>query len=312
MPQYSEKPIIISLSVDILPGSEAAFAAWQAALSATAARASGFISLEFLSPETHQRQWVVVLRFASFTAAETWTQSPQHQALIDELKQFSLSHKINETTSSESNVNEGVTQMIFAEVLPGKLAAFHAWSSKIHAEEAKFPGFRGVYIQSPIHGNATHWITLLRFDSIPHLDNWLDSTERRQLLKEAAPLVRAFESHRIISPYAGWFASIAKVSEVPPVWKQTMLVLLVLFPIVMLEMKYLSPLTKGLDISLATFIGNAISVCLISFPLMPLAIKCLGWWLSPSTSRLGHNALTGTLAVLVLYLVEIAAFWRFL
>src|SRR5262249_32985415 len=142
--------------------------------------------------------------------------------------------------------------------------------------------FRGVYVKSPTPGQGENWITLLRFDSQEHLDRWLTSKERKEVLKEARPLITSLESHRVISPFAGWFASTATDGRIPPVWKQTCLVLLVLFPIVMLELKFLLPLTKNLNLSVGTFIGNAISVTLVSWPMMPIAIYFLRWWLSPS------------------------------
>ena len=91
-----------------------------------------------------------------------------------------------------------------------------------------------------------------------------------------------------------------------------MIVLLVLFPIVMLEIKFLSPLTSGLNPSLATFIGNAISVSLVSWPMIPIAIWFLEWWLSPQEDKRLQATLVGTGVVLLLYLLEIALLWRLL
>lgn len=167
-------------------------------------------------------------------------------------------------------------------------------------------------MQSPPQGKSGHWITLLQFDTMDHLDRWLQSPERLALIKESAPIVSALETHRVISPYAGWFASIARVANLPPAWKQSMITLLVLFPIVMLELKYLNPLTVGLGASLSTFIGNALSVALISFPVMPIAIWLLGWWLSPDPRNEPAATRYGTLLVILLYLIEIAIFWFFL
>jgi antibiotic biosynthesis monooxygenase (ABM) superfamily enzyme len=116
----------------------------------------------------------------------------------------------------------------------------------------------------------------------------------------------------MITPYAGWFSPIAKTGEIPAVWKQTMIVLLILFPIVMLELKYLSPWTSNLNPSLSTFIGNAISVSLIAWPMMPIAILFLGWWLSPKGFDIRRATIIGTCLLILLYLVEIAIFWNLL
>lgn len=140
------------------------------------------------------------------------------------------------------------------------------------------------------------------------LENWLQSPERNAVLQESLPLISSLVSHHVISPYSGWFASISKTGVQPPLWKQTLLILLVLFPIVMFEMKYLSPLTKNLNPALGMFIGNAISVALISFPMLPLAIHFLKWWLTTSSIT---TTFLGTGVVVLLYLIELAFFWNY-
>lgn len=107
-------------------------------------------------------------------------------------------------------------------------------------------------------------------------------------------------------------AAEAKEQQLPALWKQTMVVLLVLFPIVMFEFKYLTPLLKDLDISLSTFIGNMISVSLISFPGMQVVFYFLGWWLTPKPGT-GKIVITaGTFLVVALYVLEVWFFWGFI
>lgn len=95
-----------------------------------------------------------------------------------------------------------------------------------------------------------------------------------------------------------------------PVWKQMMIVLLMLFPIVMLELIFLSPYLSTLHFSLATFIGNAISVALLSWPFMSIAIYCLNWWLTPINMTTGKS-IAGALLVIGLYVIEVVFFWYF-
>jgi uncharacterized protein len=124
-------------------------------------------------------------------------------------------------------------------------------------------------------------------------------------------LISSIESHRIYSPFAGWFKSLQETAgELPAAWKQTMIVLLVLYPIVMLELKYLNPFLTGLNPSLGMFIGNAISASLVSWPLVPIAIYFLKWWLVPKDPHRLRDTLLGTVVVLVLYIIEVAVFWK--
>lgn len=312
----AEKSTFLSTRVFVKPDFKSAFADWQGHLNAKIAAFPGFVSLEILSPEKPaELEWVIIQRFYTAEHALAWQKSEERKELIDELRKLLVDEgpeAIQETEiESKELLRGGVTEVFITQVNPEKDSAFRKWIAKIHQIEAKFPGFRGVYVQSPSIGQGKNWITLLQFDSPENLDRWLASPEREQILSESKPMIASFESHSVISPYAGWFSSIAKRGELPPVWKQTMLILLVLFPIVMLELKFLNPLTTFLGPSLSTFIGNAISVTLISWPMMPIAIWYLGWWLAPEGKKLS-KAVLGTGVVLLLYLIEIAVFWKLL
>ena len=309
MPLYIEQPTLITLEIDVAPGQEAAFIDWQAEFNARIVVFPGFVSLEFLSPSEMQKGWLVVQRFATPEAAAAWHQSEQFELLKEKLHSITSPGGMRENFSTASSLRTGVTEVIVAQVNPDNERAYRTWSAKIHQAEARFAGFRGVYVQAPSN-NQGHWITLLQFDTIEHLDQWLQSPDRQKLLSESAPLISSIESHRMISPYSGWFASIAKVASLPPVWKQSMLVLLVLFPIVMLEIKYLSPLTASWPLAVGTFIGNALSIALISFPMMPIAIYFLGWWLLPEKGKRRMKTICGTVLLFALYLAEILLFWK--
>lgn len=309
MPLYIEKPILKTILAVIKSDSINAFVNWQAKFNAAIASFPGFVSLEFLSPTEEQKGWLIVERFSNAEAASAWDDAIEYRELIDELRTLAVKGGIKEIPADETKMKRNVTEVIITDVNVEKENDYRNWVAKIHQAEAKFPGFRGAYMQSPTQGKDKHWITLLQFDTMENLDRWLESDERKELLKESSSMISSLETHRVISPYAGWFASIAKVGVSPPVWKETMIILLVLFPLVMLELKYLSPLTAGFDISLATFIGNALSVTLISFPMMPIAIWFLGWWLSSLSQKM---TIIGTFVVILLYIVEIVVFWHFI
>lgn len=297
--------------VYIKPGSEDLFAQWQAKLNAAITVSPGFVSLEFLAPAKEEDGWLVVERFYSSDFAMEWGLCEKQKELRQELEGLAIENGIKDVSACESSINQGITDVIVTEVQPENEVAFRAWTAKIHAAEAKFPGFRGVYVQSP-GANGKHWITLLQFDTAYHLDEWLNSNERKAVLDESHKMITSLERHRIISPYSGWFSSIAKAGEIPAAWKQTMIVLLVLFPIVMLEFKFLNPWLTGLNRALGTFIGNAISVLLIAFPATPIAIWFLKWWLVPQGANKTLKTVLGTLLVLGLYALSIALFWNFL
>lgn len=312
MNEIVKQPVITTLTVALKADSKLRFVDWQAEFASSIAGQEGFVSLEFLSKPDEQDTWLIVQRFYNQDRAGIWKHSAEYDALIQKLQPLLNAKGLQEKIEGEEEMHGGITEVIITEVSPEHEEAFRSWSAKIHQIEAKFDGFRGVYIQSPKGNGGKHWITLLQFDTAAHLDNWLSSPERQQILKEGEPLVSSLETNRMASPFAGWFSSIAKSEEIPSVWQQTMIVLLILFPIVMLELKYLNPLTQGLNSSLGTFIGNSISVTLIAYPFMPLVLPYLSWWLFPDKRRSFSFTLFGTALILFLYLLEIAVFWDFL
>lgn len=311
----SEKMTILTTKIRVPSDLKEAFIDWQTKLNAIIAAFPGFISLEILSPhETTQHVWIIIERFSNPESLSRWQISQECKSLMEELKKMLRDERSIDVQaiSSQSHEHKEVTELLVTQVTPGMEQAYLKWIAKIHQMEAKFPGFRGVYVESPNNRKGGNWITLLKFDNAENLDHWLISPERAKMLRESDFLFTSLESHSVLSPYVGWFASLEKKGETPPpVWKQTMLILLVLFPIVMLELKYLSPLTGDLNKSVANFIGNAISVTLLAWPMVPLAIRCLSWWLSPKKNTL-TNSLLGTGLVCLLYLIEIALFWNFL
>lgn len=312
--QQVKETNILTLRINVSPNENKAFVDWQGRFNSIISAFPGFVSLEIISQnKNNPDSWIFIQRFQDSNNASSWKISQEYVGLIQELRSFmpNVQVQIQESGTEELALQNGVTEVFITQVEPNKVSGYRKWITKIHQEEAKFPGFQGVYVQPPMPGYGQNWITFLHFDNAINLERWLNSSERKNILKESTPLIASIERHRVYSPFAGWFSSLTKYGSAPTLWKQTMTILLVLFPIVMLEFKYLNPFTKALNISLGTFIGNLISVMLISWPAMPIAIYFLRWWLSPSISSIKISML-GTLLVLFLYLIEIIIFWSFI
>jgi antibiotic biosynthesis monooxygenase (ABM) superfamily enzyme len=90
-----------------------------------------------------------------------------------------------------------------------------------------------------------------------------------------------------------------------PTWKQAMLILLALFPLVMLETFYFYPYLTAFNTVLTRFCGVILIVCCISYIFMPATFYLLGWWLHPRSAK---HEYTGLFIVLSLYVIEICFF----
>lgn len=316
----NENSSMLHFKVQIEPKRLKEFLDWQARLHEATAGADGFISLEiFLEQPEQLSNWKLALRFISPDCCLHWQQSCNYKSLIQQLTPLLVKGttvQFYESPFASGGIVENrVTELFVTEVQSNQEAAFRNWIAKIHSAEAKFPGFCGVYVQAPAQTAKSyrHWITFLQFDTQEHLENWLNSAERKEILKQSDSLIAYLENHRLISSYPGWFHPSSFSQELPPqqlppLWKQAMLVLLVLYPIVMLEDLFLSPFLKELNFSFAMFIGNFLSVSLVTWPLMPLAIYLFKWWLYPSQKNFFLMNFLGIFLLILIYFLEIIFF----
>lgn len=76
--------------------------------------------------------------------------------------------------------------------------AFIAWEKDAADAAARFPGYRGVDIKRP---NAVQpdWVIAYKFDSVPHVRNWLNSPTRQELLARATDLFDGPGTQQVLS-----------------------------------------------------------------------------------------------------------------
>ena len=201
-----------------------------------------------------------------------------------------------------------VTEVILSKIKPGMDEAYRAWAVRIQAAQARYPGYCGTYLQPPTASDGK-WTTLLRYDTVEHLENWMAAPERDALLAESKEFIESEELTRLATSFPGWVPVDPATGKGPPDWKTALLVLLGLFPCVMLELRFLSPqLTElGLHASLATFIGNAGSVAFTTFVTMPPFVRWFGWWLFPADASTPRVTAKGVGILAVLFALEVFA-----
>ena len=254
-----------------------------------------------------------VARFATVDALRTWRHSELNAALIDEgrpLVEGGLLMQLTGQAALEFYTQHSATEVIISQIKPGCEDEYKAYAQRIQAVQETFPGYLGSFTQPP-HFKETGWTTVLRFDSVPHLNAWMSSPQRAVMLQQGAHLIDRFDAQRVDTSFPGWVPASPVTGKPPNMWKTAALVLMTLFPVVMLELKFLNPLLSGLHAPVATFIGNALSVALTTWPLMPLAIHLFRAWLFPEDQP---RSLVAAMPFIVacIYVLEIALFWRLL
>lgn len=287
------------------------FGAWQLDLNMLVASRRGFVDAQIIPPVPgEQTDWVIVQNFERATDASAWLESDERQQQVEQIQPWlSAPDSINIVVGPDAQheARTAVTAVITTAVRPGKEEEFQAWRARIVQVEQAYPGHERTDFQPPIEGVNPNWLTFIRFDTNEHLRGWLDSDERAQLIAEATSIEdTAYRTTK--TSFSGWFPEADGAAKPPPGWKFTAIVLLVLYPVVILEVLFLAPRISGLGVGLATFVANAISVSLTGFLLIPLAGRSLKWWLFPTEGKQSQRTLVGALLLVALYGLSVLIF----
>jgi antibiotic biosynthesis monooxygenase (ABM) superfamily enzyme len=302
-------PAVLIATAKIRPGSEDQFAAWKARHDAAIAAFPGFSSSDIMPPGDHDDTWTMLLNFDSREHLAAWQQSSQRAAILAELAPLSIGGTLGEVMQPESPGGQQpgttVTQVIFSRIKPGMEDRYREWAARMQQAQARYPGYRGTYLQPPAPG-GNHWITMLRFGSTEQLNAWLAAPERAAMLEEARGFIENEELLRLATSFPGWVRIDPETGKGPPNWKTALLVLLGLYPIVVVELVFLNPRLAFLPPAVGTFVGNVLSVAATTFVTMPYFVRAFDSWLFAETRRDSRATVVGLAILAAIFAAEIA------
>lgn len=299
----------------VRPEAAEAFARWQGETSTLLATLPGFIEQRLMPPKPPlQVDWVILQRFENLEAARLWLASVEREKRLEGAAPMLVGrddvHLVHDEVQGIKPAP--VSAVISTRVLPGREIEYRAWERKIAIAQSKAPGLRGYRFEPPVPGVQEDFVAILRFDTEAHLQDWLNSPERKKLIDEAAPLTAEFHARLAHTGFEQWFREESSPSRVPA-WKQNMLVLLLLYPVVFLFGVFIqTPLLteeEHLPFAAALFIGNLASVWILS-KLVPWVSGRFAWWLNPSPTRRVSATLLGAAIILAAYASMVFIFWR--
>ncbi len=308
-----KSPAFIIATAVVRPGMDAEFTSWKAHHDLVIGKFPGYVSSDIIPPgQSGSREWTIILNFRSKEELENWQKSAERAAILAEgmpLFEGGNFGEVVQLAGEGERPGGDVTEVIFSKIRVGKEDTYREWAARMQSEQAKYPGYKGTFLQPPEETGGL-WTTILRFDSATHLEAWMNAPERKAMLTESGDFVEHEHLTHLATSFPGWVPIDPMTGDGPPNWKAAMLVLLGLFPIVMLEMKYLNLQQFGIHASLGTFLGNALSVALTSFITMPLCVRWFGWWLFPKGDKTA--TVKGVGIICGLYALEILLLWKLL
>jgi len=290
-----------------------AFFAWQKNISEVVSRRPGFIKQTVIPPSPPvQLDWVILQRFADRDSALAWLNSADRKRLVAEAGDMLVGqddvHLLRDDTQAAA---APVSAVISTRIKAGQEDAYRRWEQKIAVVQAQAPGFQGYRFEEPVPGVQDDWLAILKFDSEEHLQAWFDSPERKKLVDESADFTDEYHTRIVRTGFDQWFQVGGAQDHSPAAWKQNMLVLMMLYPVVFLFSLIVAHPVLDMDLHLpfwlVLFIGNIASVLLLS-RLVPWASRRLEWWLQPDAHDARRTNILGAGLVVAIYAICLAAF----
>lgn len=269
----------VVVSRRVQPGRERDFERWVEQLLAAAARAPGYLAAHHEPPDsTHPDEWVVVYRFADTELLDRWLDSDTRRSLMDTGAEL-IDGAAREQVLAMAEGSDQVTAVASVRVVPGHEDDYRRLLDELFEHMSHFEGFRRSELFMPVPGVQDEHVAVFSFDTRAHLDAWLDSPERADLLARSAPFVEGDRTVNVMGGFAGWFATGGTVTPGVTRWKQAATVLLALFPTSLTITVVRDAIAPDLPLVPAMFVANAVGVAVLTWLLMPPLTRWLGPWL---------------------------------
>ncbi len=186
-------------------------------------------------------------------------------------------------TNTNTITPESVTMMFSDRVKLGKTKEYEQWIQNINKDAKTFEGFIEVNILKPASTNSPEYITLLKFSTQDDMIRWKESPNHAKWLGQLPGLVEESADMQQASGVEMWFnrPKVLISADPPPFWKQVVLGVITVYPMILILNFLLKPITGDLPFLLSLFISVVVLSALLTYPVMPLATKLLRNWLYP-------------------------------
>ena len=183
----------------------------------------------------------------------------------------------------QKNLDSGATAVINHHVRDDQHRSYEGWMSRISAIVSKHPGFLDSQVIRPVPGLTNTYTVIIRFDDRGHLEAWLNSDVRKNLIEEVRPLLGREDSYAIQSGLEFLFNPETPVAKGPVRWKQFLLTWSAIYPLVLIIPALLLPCLRLLGIPqlrmLDMLLVTGVMVALMVYLVMPRYTRLLRGWL---------------------------------
>jgi uncharacterized protein len=179
-----------------------------------------------------------------------------------------------------------VTTTVTRRIKPGHEAAYEAFLTGISGAASAFPGHLGIEVFRPTPGQGGEYRSVYRFDSVAHLQGWLDSPERAAWLERAEAHVAGPMRTQVLTGLEAWFTLPSQPGvPPPPPYKMAVLTWATIFPLITGVVVATAPLLGPLPLVVRLAVTTGVTVPLMTWVVMPRVTRLLHRWLYPDPGR---------------------------
>ena len=168
-------------------------------------------------------------------------------------------------------------------IIPGKESEFEAWIKEMASLQQNVEGYLSSELIRPCAEIKNEYVSIFRYDSYEHLQSWMQSTERQQMIDKAKefslePLTISYHSLEYL--FVNDDPSSTNRKLPPPKWKMTVATFFVIWS----QLQFVPNLVNFLPNAgfiLRQAIGTAIICILTSYVMLPIVTRLLAFWLYP-------------------------------
>lgn len=215
-------------------------------------------------------------QFRDAESLQGWLTSRERDALMVDGRDL-LQGVEREQVFALADENDPVTAVASFRVIPGNEHRYAEFHRRLVERLSSFDGFLRSELFDPVPGVQDETVVVFSFDRREHLDAWLASDARDQMLREIDDYVVGDRTVNVVGGFGGWFSGpgMASVKR----WKSASIVLLALFPTALVLTVLRRWLLPDVGLVLGVLIGNVLGVAILSWVLMPSLTKWFDAWL---------------------------------
>jgi uncharacterized protein len=192
------------------------------------------------------------------------------------------------------------TAVVVQRIPAAGVAWFLDWQRGVSAAMEAQGGYRSTDVYPPPGGRGGEWVVVISFEDEHSLQAWIGSPVRAQWVETLRAHIGNFDLKVLPGGFAPWFASCLHTPDgtPPPAWKMALVVLLGLYPTVMVLTLFPGPSVAPLGLAWAMLIGNALSVSLLQWAVMPVLNALFASWLKANADTQRAFSVGGVFVIL--------------